>query len=356
MRKIGLDILRSIAVILVLFRHSDLNNIIQHFGWLGVDLFFVLSGFLISNILFNEYKENKEVNIPRFLIRRSFKIFPPFYFFMFITLLLRPMVTGDTNIEFHKVLSELFYLQSYLPRIWQHTWTLAVEEHFYLIFSITLYIVTRRQLLEKRNIIIGSLVLLLILSFSMRFYISYPHRNDDFFTFMQTHLRSDGILLGVLTSYLLNFTKINFLYKRRKWLLVCISILLIAPGFYYTGGSFFMNTVGLTIVNIGFSIIVLLSLDFDEFFENNLFPFIKAGLKVLSFIGVNSYSIYLWHLNSKSLSSSIFYFNSYVDTLAYIAISIILGIIMSYLIEKPFLKIRDWVFDKITLYNNVYTK
>ena len=53
MRKIGLDILRGLAIILVLFRHSDLeNNLIQDFGWLGVDLFFVLSGFLISNLLF----------------------------------------------------------------------------------------------------------------------------------------------------------------------------------------------------------------------------------------------------------------------------------------------------------------
>lgn len=348
MRKIGLDILRGFAVILVLFRHSDLeNNIIKHFGWLGVDLFFVLSGYLISNLLFNEYLKNKEVKVLRFLVRRSFKIFPPFYLFMCITLLLKPLVTGYSNIEFHKVLSELFYLQSYLPRIWLHTWTLAVEEHFYLIFSITLHLVTSRQLLEKRKIIIGLLIILLILSFSMRFYISYPHRNDEFFGFMQTHLRSDGILLGVLMSYLLNFTKLNLFYQKRKWMLVCMSILLIAPGFYFKGGSFFMNTVGLSIVNVGFSMIVLLSLHFDEFFENSLNSYLQQVLKVFSFIGVHSYSIYLWHLNSKSISSYFFSFNSNFVNFIYIILSIILGIIMSFLVEKPFIKIRDYVFEKI---------
>lgn len=347
MRKIGLDILRGLAIILVLFRHSDLeNNLIQDFGWLGVDLFFVLSGFLISNLLFKEYLKNKEVNVLKFLVRRSFKIFPPFYFFMFVTLLLSPLLTGGSKIDIREVLSELFYLQSYLPRMWLHTWSLAIEEHFYLIFSITLYFVTSRQILEKRKIIIGLLVLLLILSFSMRFQISYPHRNDESFGFMQTHLRSDGILLGVLLAYLLNFTKFNLLYERRKWILVCISILLILPGFYFKAGSFFMNTVGLTIVNIGFSIIVLLSLDFDEFFKNSLSSYLKWVLKVFSFLGVNSYSIYLWHLISKSISTSLFPLNSNFDNFTYIILSIIVGIIMSYLIEKPFLKIRDYVIDK----------
>jgi peptidoglycan/LPS O-acetylase OafA/YrhL len=266
------------------------------------------------------------------------------------------MLTSDLNIEFHQILSELFYLQSYLPGIWLHTWTLAVEEHFYLLFSITLFLITRKQLLEKRNIIIGSLVLLLILSFSMRFYISYPHRDENLFVFMQTHLRSDGIILGVLASYLLNFTKFKLLYQKRKWLLACISILLIAPGFYFKGGAFFMNTFGLTLVNTGFAIIVLLSLDLDELFEKRLSPFARSGLKVFSFIGVNSYSIYLWHLNSKSISSSMVSSNSNFGTLTYIATSIILGIAMSYLIEKPFLKIRDYIFNKITLYKKGYKK
>jgi len=77
MRIKGLDFLRGIAILLVLFRHNPLgNNIFYHFGWLGVDLFFVLSGFLVSGLLFTEYKKRGEVRIKRFLIRRGFKIYP----------------------------------------------------------------------------------------------------------------------------------------------------------------------------------------------------------------------------------------------------------------------------------------
>ncbi len=352
MRKIGLDILRGIAVTLVLFRHSDLdNNIIQHFGWMGVDLFFVLSGFLISNLLFQEYKQNKKIRVKRFLTRRAFKIFPPFYFFMFSTLSFNLLVKENFNIGFRKIISELFYLQSYLPRIWNHTWTLAVEEHFYLIFSITLLILSRKHLLERKHIIINSLILLLLLSFVMRFYVSFPNRNDDSFTFMQTHLRFDGILIGVLLSYLLNFTKVISNFIKRKWMLICISILLISPGFYFDGGGFFMNTAGLTLANIGFSILVLLSLEIERFIESDLFPFVNTFFKILSFIGINSYSIYLWHLNSKNISSFIFPLDSYFSTPIYITISIILGTVMSYLIEKPSILIRDYLFSKNTLHN-----
>jgi len=117
-----------------------------------------------------------------------------------------------------------------------------------------------------------------------------------------------------------------------------------------------MNTVGLTLVNFGFSIIVLLSLDFNEFFKNSLSSYLKYVLKVFSFIGVNSYSIYLWHLNAKNISTFLFSFNSNFNTFTYITLSIVIGIIMSYLIEKPFLKIRDCAIDKITLNNTEYKK
>ena len=213
MRKIGLDVVRGIAVILVLFRHSDLeNNVIKHFGWLGVDLFFVLSGFLISSILFVEYKKNNSIRVFRFLIRRAFKIFPPFYFFMFITLFIG-WITDSLNFEWPLFLAEFFYVQSYFPGIWLHTWTLAVEEQFYLVFPLTLFLITRNQLIEKRHVIISALILLLILSFTMRFYISYPHRYENSFGFMQTHLRADGILAGILLAYLLNFTKIFKVFR-----------------------------------------------------------------------------------------------------------------------------------------------
>ena len=348
MRKKGLDILRAIAVILVLFRHSDLDNSIRHFGWLGVDLFFVLSGFLISNILFAEHKKYGHIKVKRFLIRRGFKIFLPFYFFMFSTLLFNYFYNSRTY-EWTELISELFYLQSYVPNIWIHTWSLAVEEHFYLLFSITVLLLSRKEFLGKRGFIISSLIFLLLLSFLMRFNVSYPHRDDNSYGFVKTHLRSDGIIFGVLLSYLYNFTGALKILLKSKWIVFISSCLLIAPGFFFKGGGFFMNTIGLTTVNAGFSLLVLLSLDIEKYLNNYPLKFLKIPVNLLCLIGINSYSIYLWHINSKKILYNNLSFDLPLVAASYILLSILLGILMSYLIEKPSLRLRDYTIRKIRL-------
>ncbi|NJM15178.1 MAG: acyltransferase [Bacteroidales bacterium] len=81
MRIKGFDFLRFVAVVLVIYRHSDSIGTLNFIGWVGVDLFFVLSGFLVSGLMFKEYKKTGGVKIKRFLMRRAFKIYPPFYVF-----------------------------------------------------------------------------------------------------------------------------------------------------------------------------------------------------------------------------------------------------------------------------------
>ena len=85
MRLISIDILRALAVIMVLFRHHVGTGVAGNIGWAGVDLFFVLSGFLVSSLLFVEAKKSGSVNAKKFLIRRGFKIYPLFYLLLFLT-------------------------------------------------------------------------------------------------------------------------------------------------------------------------------------------------------------------------------------------------------------------------------
>jgi peptidoglycan/LPS O-acetylase OafA/YrhL len=84
MRQKSLDFLRGI-VILVLFRHSNVVEILTQIGWIGVDLFFVLSGFLVSGLLFKEYITYGSINAKLFFIRRGLKIYPLFYFAILLT-------------------------------------------------------------------------------------------------------------------------------------------------------------------------------------------------------------------------------------------------------------------------------
>ena len=84
-----LDVLRGIAIVLVLGSHMPASDLWSQIGWVGVDLFFVLSGFLVSGLLFNEYKKHGQIRLGRFLIRRGFKIYPAFYFLILVTIAIR---------------------------------------------------------------------------------------------------------------------------------------------------------------------------------------------------------------------------------------------------------------------------
>jgi peptidoglycan/LPS O-acetylase OafA/YrhL len=145
-RILQLDILRIIAVFLVLGRHADgfpvdeygrfvsyLTDTWARCGWIGVDLFFVLSGFLVSGILFREYIDRGEIDFKRFFIRRGFKIYPAFY-----TMILMTVIAGigqNVNLDRHRVWSEVFFVQNYFPALWTHTWFVSRRGTLLLAFA-----------------------------------------------------------------------------------------------------------------------------------------------------------------------------------------------------------------------------
>src|SRR3712207_3121730 len=131
MRNIGLDLLRMLAVLLVIARHLHLPETcppwvigVVRGGWVGVDLFFVLSGFLVSSLMFREYQRRGSVNIQRFLIHRGFKVYPAFWLFLLFTLIMRQFYGQQPDIR--QVIGEALFLQNYLGGVWNHTWSLAV--------------------------------------------------------------------------------------------------------------------------------------------------------------------------------------------------------------------------------------
>ena len=144
-RNQNLDLLRTVAVTMVIIGHLPdapresfqlvrwVADWFRRYGSLGVDLFFVLSGFLVSGLLFREYLAKGRADVRRFLIRRGFKIYPAFYVYAVLTVVLRIRM-GD-SLTLRQVLSELLFVQNYGAHVWSHTWSLAVEEHFYLLLA-----------------------------------------------------------------------------------------------------------------------------------------------------------------------------------------------------------------------------
>ena len=156
-RNLQLDFLRGVAILLVFGRHLELSRpsgavgvlaeIWFRIGWLGVDLFFVLSGFLIGGLLISEFEKHGKIDVPRFLGRRGLKIYPLYFIFLAYLLLMPTLKTllhrgdawGTFSEHWSGVWPNLLFLQNYVGHSSAgHLWTLAVEEHFYLLLPFVL--------------------------------------------------------------------------------------------------------------------------------------------------------------------------------------------------------------------------
>jgi len=135
----GLDGLRFLSITAVVWHHAVTDSAWfapGHYGFLGVDLFFVISGFLIVSLLLREKDKTNTISLKKFYIRRSLRIFPIYY--GFILLLAAGYYFGSPNSDFGRgFLSELplyiFYLANFAPVTFSIVWSLATEEQFYLV-------------------------------------------------------------------------------------------------------------------------------------------------------------------------------------------------------------------------------
>lgn len=366
-RLLELDVLRAIAIFLILGRHMPLiananypypiGIIFKYWnksGWIGVDLFFVLSGFLISGLLFREYSRYGHLKIDRFLIRRGFKIYPAFYVFMAISIIW--MIWQDYNIPDNAILTNLLFLQNYGPRLWNHTWSLAVEEHFYFFIPVLfLYLSRKKKDLEDpfravKNISIVFVFVMLFFRLITVWYYDYspyggPH-NIFLAHIYPTHLRMDGLMFGVFLSYYFHFRRasVDAFAKRYSIVALPLSFILVATSLIFSITGHFMYTVGFTLIYLGFGIQLILLIVWQSAFKDRLFN----KLYWFARIGFYSYSIYLWHLPFKKWGLYIIVPKIFGARLPYIIEwpifivgSIVIGIVMAKIIELPALKLRD---------------
>lgn len=356
MRIPQLDILRSIAIFMVLTRHTYINDYLFKIGWAGVDLFFVLSGFLVSGLIFKEYQNKSSFSIKNFLIRRGLKIYPLFYVFIAtssIFMLLGKFLIGYQKTDIWiKLLSEVLFLQNYIPSLWAHTWSLAVEEHFYLILASSLYIIIKSSVKDKINWILSFLVLFTVAISVTRILVvtnTFEEGSNYLYKhFYPSHYRMDSLMFGAILSFFYTFKKKHI----DKFLSISfLNVLALITGITLTisvlnqeSTSKFMMSYGLTLLYIGFGIVLLSSLYFKINTQNIL---ITKANQLFIFIGKHSYGIYLFHMFMPSIFDNInFEIHFQIKFILSIGVSIIAGVLMTSLIEVPVLKYRDRVFPK----------
>jgi len=299
MRHIGMDILRLLAILLVIGRHLDLPEDSTGFlkywqtgGWIGVDLFFVLSGYLVSSLLFREWHESNAINIRRFLMRRAWRILPAFWLCVSVSLIVQLWL--GTPPKARELIGEAFFLQNYLGGIWPHTWSLAVEAHFYLALPFALlWLAKHRRGAGARDgldrlpkvvvaVAMGCLGLRIISA------LVFP-RFHAYIDLFGTHIRIDALLFGVCLAWLARFRDaITTVRRIPRFILPLIGCLLLAPAFFFPLEQYrWVSVFGVVLFYLG-SGCLLVSVLAHPIPHNSITRF-------LAVLGAASYTIYLWH-------------------------------------------------------------
>lgn len=264
-------------------------------GWHGVDLFFVLSGFLIGGQIMEECRAGRFC-FKRFFMKRAFRIAPPYLAALVVFVAVFSWANGFFILKDAAVLRDflahLFYMQDYIhsDRMMYNGvyWSLAVEEKFYLLLPLLIfffYLVKR----EKRCLVVA-LSALVLLGAALR-HISYETGADFWSEFLVPfHSRFDSLLAGVVAA----FAFINF----RQWLstgwrhaLPPVALACLAPVFAFGGleTGYFTACWQFTLTGVGFSALVLWLVSVDA---GRRLPFKKA----ISSVARYSYTMYLYHI------------------------------------------------------------
>lgn len=297
-----LDGLRGIAILLVVSFHYLNNQLINNesnlariiakitsFGWTGVDLFFVLSGFLIGSILIRT--RDSENYFKTFFMRRLLRIVPNYYLLLFIYLFINAIGYFDTNDfltgnkvipfwSYFAMLHNLFMskLQNLGNDAISVTWSIGIEEQFYLLFPFLLFFLRKKW--------IPALLVLIILAAPV-FRLQFDHWIPPY---VLLYCRMDALAFGILIAY---FYEQGFLYEMGKKYSFLLLFILFACVLTITLLYLIFNDLGVfrnTLLSIIFSISIIFALSGKE----NLYRrFLRNNM--LGWVGTISYSLYLFH-------------------------------------------------------------
>jgi peptidoglycan/LPS O-acetylase OafA/YrhL len=360
-RVYGLDILRAIAILSVIYSHSFFlisdhvsEKVYNLLSFDGVTLFFVLSGFLIGGILIRTINQTEFThrNLFHFWIRRWFRTLPN-YFFMLLLLL---TLTFSMKKPLPRNLADyFFFIQNFStphPSFFPEAWSLSVEEWFYLLIPAGLFLTHKIGKLDKKYLILTWSLAIITLVTGLRIYRSIRFGYQDFesWDLSQRKLvitRLDSIMFGFLAAWINHYFRKFWLMRKRQMLFLGILLLCFPPILEAMNGKnmFFNNYFLLTITSIG-TFFVLPGLSELRQGRGILF-------RSLSFVSIISYSMYLVNFSLvqliiiPSLTGAIVLVTKNHLLISIIRYSLywVLTFILSFLLykywEKPLMQLRE---------------
>ena len=309
----GLDGLRGIAVLAVIIYHAEMSLLVG--GFLGVDVFFVLSGFLITNLLLEELTRTNTINRANFYLRRIRRLLPALVLVLLASILVSGLFVMDAAYQVRRDLpwaftfalnwSYIFFDQSYFvnisrPPLLQHLWSLSIEEQFYVIWPliiIGLYKMPIRRITPRQKIFVVSLFLALA-STAWMIYLSiangFPMPNDPSRVYFGTDTHAMGLLIGCATAALWRPERLSQrLTPDRAHLMNGFGLLCLAGIAYF---FIFVSELNEWLYRGGFLILSLITAALIVILAHPGLKFgARLGNPILKWFGDRSYGIYLWH-------------------------------------------------------------
>jgi peptidoglycan/LPS O-acetylase OafA/YrhL len=288
----GIDGLRSVAFLMVFLHHcgpaAGLNRIVN-WGWLGVDLFFVISGFLITSLLLEENFKFGNIRLDQFYMRRILRIWPPYYCVLIAACLvsfqvIKVILPDALFIGNFYALQTFNYLKSqgqlFASFLLLPLWSLCIEEQFYIFLPLTLIIL---KSVRKR---IALLVGVIVCSIAYRFYLNQHSTSDDAWYF-NTLAHLDPLMIGSLLG-MLNFSTTIFNHCKGYVFATCLAALAATTALPDLNDNHVSIVPAITWCSIAFAGILACACSWKP--AKSLF-----SNKFIAGFGRKTYSMYLWH-------------------------------------------------------------
>ncbi|MFZ6644935.1 acyltransferase family protein [Undibacterium sp. TJN25] len=365
----GLDTLRAAAIILVLAYHymvvvsgTSTFGFVTDIGWAGVDLFFVLSGYLIGNQILSPIALGQKFSLKTFYMKRLLRTLPNYYFILAIYFIFPSDLAGQETAPLWRFLTFTQNLGLRPGHTFTHSWSLCIEEQFYLVLPAMALLIARFKTFRKLGwIIIGAAI---AAGMATRGLAWLDHgkaaiNGSDYYEYIyySSFARFDELLPGVAIAMMKNFhpaaysklgQKGNLLFfiglSSAGAILYLFKMFLEVPGY---GLGFYMPIFGYPLLAISFAILTLSALSTTSLLH-------RTRLPGASRIALWSYSIYLAHKPIFKLVMPTLE-KMHIDTSSIPGIAIILlagiagGWLLFWLVERPFLLLRAKMYPAIAL-------
>lgn len=358
---VWLDVCRSLAILLVLLSHGRYfltpvyadANVLRIGGFLGVELFFVLSGFLIGGIVERHFRQSSDGRgwLSNFLCRRWLRTLPNYYLFLAINLLL--VASAVTPGRLADLVPFAFFTQNLAwpgPPVFGEAWSLAVEEVFYLVFPLALYFLGKVEP-DWRKVFLAVTLMLLFVPLLARLaavLLASPNWSEGIRKVVV--FRLDALMMGVLAGWLAHEYRLLDRLNPRLMSLAATALLALAIALYFTLGKaidqgIFFRVFLLPLVSLGFAMAILSGL------KAVCWP--SALSRNASVLARLSYALYLAHMPVFHLIRNYFgdtppgdMHGAITRWSAFMLGSILLAALVERHFERPILAWRDRAFPR----------